>query len=644
MAKNIKTKFVIGFILLLLIIFLIWWFLFRVDSNKMVRKYLSSVYPLTKWSDIPNEDINNLYDSLGFVYNPCSEYQKDDLTTINDNPNDKDTESYGKKVCGSKWSALKACKDMAPQRPPKGKLLSFNAYNSSNQTTIDSDGTGNMKDITSYRQTLHWGVSSNGGEISRTCRSGPGPYWITPFSIVRDFYYPNGIKFKDGIWSIKCNMSNDILNHGCEWNKPKDWTNGYKEGEYIEVTHAQNNPGMPQSVGCWFNGFPGGGTGLFLKIGKTHVANNKIDALFSLISLLKTKTVLELKDSMKNTKFTGKTGSEILKIYYDTDDPYDITWGYANGEWVSMSFADDGKTSLVNPSDSAWKWVGNKGVLNASGLMNSAKISTSIKDGSGYGPNMTVKFSDIAKWWLLQKKLSTELTYDNKKLIIDAARNPVTDIDYFPNRAGGMLSPDEPNCWLGFVLGIETIQMPMSANDNGLWVYEIIDLRIPTSDNTPGFPTGYTTWLDKAKERTYQWITTDEKGSLVWLKDGQGWWMNHLEKLLSNRDPMNIKNGYKCENIGYFDNLTKEQCKNPFDNVPDVSGFDSNGYYDEDNLCWVAVDKIGWQNLPCIKDTLQQQYVKIPLMYPGDNTQFSDSKFFLQNIKEQNPRLKEIIY
>jgi hypothetical protein len=171
------------------------------------------------------------------------------------------------------------------------------------------------------------------GEISKTCRSGPGPFWLTPFSIIRDFYYPNGIKFKDGKWSIKCNMSDKLNNHGCEWNTPNNWTNGYKEGDYIEVTHAQNNPGMAQSVGFWFNGLPGGGSGIFLKIGKTHVANNKLDALFTLLVKLKNSSATDLSSSMQNTTFRNQTGSEILIHYYKTDDPYDITWGYANGEW-----------------------------------------------------------------------------------------------------------------------------------------------------------------------------------------------------------------------------------------------------------------------------------------------------------------------
>lgn len=60
---------------------------------------------------------------------------------------------------------------------------------------------------------------------------------------------------------------------------------------------------------------------MFLKIGKTHVANNKIDTLYTLFEKLKNSSV-----------------SDILKHYYKTDD---ITWGYANGEWSPMSYTGE---------------------------------------------------------------------------------------------------------------------------------------------------------------------------------------------------------------------------------------------------------------------------------------------------------------
>lgn len=645
----------IGLFVFLLALFVgagvVWWALNGNNQNKDKKKlvkYLKHVYPLTDWDSVSVKNVVEFYDSLGFVYNPCSQYLGNDLTGVNTNPLDNGTPSFGQIVCATIWYPLNVCKDYYPHRPPKGWLLSFKDYHLNNTHSVKSNGKGDIKDWTSYRQTLHWGVSSSGGEVSRTCRSGPGPYWVTPFSIVRDFYYPNGIKFKDGNWTIKCNMSPSLTNHGCEWNKPKNWTEGYKEGDYIEVTHSQNNPGMAQSVGFWFNGLPGGGTGMFLKIGKTHVANNKIDTLYTLFEKLKGSSASDLSERMKNTKFSGKSGSEILTFYYKTDDVVDITWGYANGEWTPMSYTADGGV-LVDPSANSWKWVGNKGILNASGLMNKDKIATSGPDGNGYGRNMTVKFSDIATWWLKQKGVIGVLTKQNKKLIIDAARNPVNDIDYFPNRAGGMVPPDEPICWLSFVLGIETIQMPMSANDNGLWVYEIIDLRFPTPENTPGLPSKYEDWSTKSRERIYGWISDGSAGP-IWNPDGQGWWMVHVQDFVSTRDPFDLDTGNNCKNIGYVGGLTSESCKDPFPQVPAIPGLSSAGYFDEEKRCWVAVDGGGWQNIPCIPGSLPEQYIKIPLMYPdikpdGKGVDVSvslQSPFYQANIKTQSPRTSEL--
>ena len=628
--------FVLLFLLILFILFLIY---LGFRQNRNVEKYLSKVYPLTNWTQISTWDLNNFYDSLGFVYNPCSEYSGTDLTVINNNPFDVNTPEYNKKVCGGSWSSLGLCEDYSSTRPQKGYLLSFNDYHKNNIHTVYSNGTGQIKDWTSYRQTLHWGVSSTGGEISRTCRSGPGPYWLTPFSIIRDFYYPNGINFKNGVWSIVCNMSPTLDNHGCQWNPgAKNWTMGYKEGDYIEITHAQNNPGMPQSVGFWFNGLPGGGTGMFLKIGKTHVANNKIDALFTLIIKLKSMSVSDLTPLMQNTKSAGKSGSEILHSYYNTDDPYVITWKYANGEWPPMSYVSDGSI-LVDPRDESWKYIGNKGILNASGLMNSGNIQTTIQDGQGYGPNMAVTFSDIAIWWLKQNKQTQgDITLQaNKNLIIDAARLPIKPEDYFPNRAGGMVTPDEAICWLSFVLGIETIQMPLSANDNGLWVYEIIDLRLPTPTNTPGLPEIYSNWLTDSKDRKYSFMNAGP----VWNPDAQGWWMNHIQNFISYRDPLNLSNGNNCENIGFFSGLTPGECKNPFKDYPNITGLNSQGFYDEAKRCWVAIENGGWQNLPCKDGTMQQSYVKIPLMYPGDSDspgEKDENPGYIKNIQQQNPK------
>ena len=287
---------------------------------------------------------------------------------------------------------------------------------------------------------------------------------------------------------------------------------------------------------------------------------------------------------MKNTKFNNMTGSEILEYYYNTTDPYTITW----------------------------KYMGNKGILNASGLMNDPEsLMIEREDGHGYKPNMTVKFEDIARWWCKQNKLPFN-TY-TKKLVIEAARNPTKNIDYFPNRSSTMVPPDEPICWLSYVLGIETIQMPMSANDNGLWCYEIIDLRLPTPENS-GLNVKYKNWKRDAKERKYSFINGGGDLDTTWNPDAVTYWNMYMQTLLSVKDPLNIKKSENCKNMALVENLTKRQCE--IDAFPHYQSFtnQNNPGVFINGKCYVTVENKSWNNLPCNHNTISDQYVKLPLM------------------------------
>ena len=141
-----------------------------------------------------------------------------------------------------------------------------------------------------------------------------------------------------------------------------------------------------------------------------------------------------------------------------------------------MAYTSNGYP-LVDPTNIAWKYIGNKALLSASGLMRDGNnIYLSQPDGNGYTPNLTTTFEEIGLWWIKMNGIQ-ELNYDSKKLVVDAARTPSQDIDYFPNRAGAMLTPDEPICWISFLLGIETIQMPLSANDKLHSITNMVHVR-----------------------------------------------------------------------------------------------------------------------------------------------------------------------
>jgi len=593
--------------------------------SSIIIEYLNRVYPLVRFENYPISTINELYDKLDYYYNPCSKYLKNDLSGVNTNMYDKNSYTYGKTVVATNWDILPSCNSIFNNlRSPKGNFFNFESYNATNIPSVYLTGKEKLSNFTSFRQTLPWGMSNSGGEISRKCRSGPGPFWIKPYSLVRNMYYPNGIYYDNQKeqWYIKCNMSNKLPNHGLS--ASETWTYGFKMGEYIEVTHAQNVPGMPQSIGYWFNGFPNGGTGIFLKIGITRVANNKTHMLFTLLSELKSKNAKDIELLTQDTKFQSMTGSDILDTYYKTDDPYTIVWGYLNGLWPSMSSTSDGK-SLINPQDDAWKFIGNKGVLSASGLMYKQNIKLIGPDGEGYKPNMTTMFEDIALWWVKENNYSQNLasgsgespllTYENRKRVIDSAMNPIQNSDYFPNRSGGMVTPDEPICWLGFLLGIETIQMPMSANDNGYWCYEIIDLRIPQNGS----------WVRNAKERNYTFLKTFSDGNNntpYWDPIAQREWANSLSNILSSRNPFSLSEYKQCQDIGFVKNISNEQClkdaypSSQFPQTNPILNFSGEIINDK---CYTAIQNKGWQNLPCLQNSFASDYIKIPLMFPSRN-------------------------
>ena len=638
----------------------------EIEDIKAIRGYMALVYPNVDWSKTNASKLSRLYDNLSFYYNPCSSYKKNNLSGVNNNQFDKNAASYGQLVAGTGWDPLPSCELLGEIRAPRGRFLSFETYEKSNVTDIILTGKESLKDNTSYRQTLHWGTTSNGGEVSRTCRSGPGPYWITTFSLVRNIYYPNGIMFNEGKWSLACNMSSKLFNHGCEGDV--EWTMGKKEGEYIEVQHSGNVPGMSQSIGYWFNGFPNGGTGVFLEIGVTRVANNKVDMLYKLLLELYSTSAHSLHDSMKDTKFAGMSGLAILLEMYQTTDIDVIVWKYINGEWEPKAFTKNGYP-VVDPRDDSWAYIGNKGILSASGLMSDPQsIAVEGPDDNGYTPNMTVKFSDIARWWLGKTNTDTPLTTDDTKRVIAAAREPENPKDYFPNRAGGMVTPDEPMCWLAFVLQIETLQMPLSANDNGLWCYEIIDLRLPMGDFY-GIPEDT---IDRAKERTYTFLTTPHRGQYhtaegsggaqtatgipwpVWTPEMQKAWSASLVRHLSSKSPDNkiakVTGSYTgCHGTGYVA-LEKAQCHEdafPTSRIDLPPGlFNFGGEYGERNrLCWTAVPDAGWRNLPCHKDSLSHQYVKVPLVFPAIRSKAHglsavggpSREYYLRNVTTQLP-------
>ena len=204
--------------------------------------------------------------------------------------------------------------------------------------------------------------------------SGPGPFYGGARAIMKSIYYPHcpHFNYKDQKWSLY--NTYDTNKWLTEYLTPdklpmkdsnihKQYVYGFNEGDYIEVTHIEQTPGMVQSTGYWLNYFGSGGTGIFYKIGKTPKVSadavaemkkyipeagvlegcsprNKAHALFTLLWEVKNTTKLP---KPAGSYWFGKTydnGSELLKAFYGTDDPWYITMWYANG-WAPKS-ADRG--------------------------------------------------------------------------------------------------------------------------------------------------------------------------------------------------------------------------------------------------------------------------------------------------------------
>lgn len=249
--------------------------------------------------------------------------------------------------------------------------------------------------------------------------AGPGPFYAGGRAIMRAMYYPHGPQYNPDAkaWS----MSN-LLN-GEEWlsqyltkelmhkttnkdfNMKKYWVDGFSEGDYMEMGHVQQIPGMVQSTGYWFNYFGGGGTGVFHKIGRTPKVTlsavqamkeslpankinidivgcsprNKAHALFTLLWEVKNTPVLSQPSGsyILGTQ-TYTNGSELLHALYGTDDPWFITMWYANG---------------YAPKDSTQSWIAFDANFKPLGKPIPDYTSAPVSKPGGFAP-----FADPLAW------------------------------------------------------------------------------------------------------------------------------------------------------------------------------------------------------------------------------------------------------
>jgi hypothetical protein len=502
---------------------------FHDTHDGAVRSYLKRVYPVASSAidRMDTMDAARFFNGLSVLYN-CSY-------------------AYTGPLARGGWGALPCAGNKNNLLPyvPDGFFYFWPSYAEKNKHTVEfSCGRGDgvaypVHMLGSQRPDAPWGSGTDGGEISRDERSGPGPFWVFPYSMVRNIYHPAGPYFDDarGRWGYR---SIDADNFAFTRN---NWMAGAPRGAYIEVAHASWEPGMAQSQGLWMTPFYAGGTGLFYRVGETLVANNKVDALIKLVGILQSKTRAELDmpdtTSRGGTDFGKMSGSQILEHWFGTSDPYMIAWKYcAKASWGGMAKTSSGGF-LVVPE----KWVGidNKGVLSASGLFTPGKLG---EQGPPYAANAVVTFDQVAQWYAAKNNKKFTSEYD---LHVYALTGCAAARDYILDRAGTIVSFDEPIFWLANILGYETIQLVVSANANGLWSPELIHTVVPDAE-----------WARLVRGRIYDFIEGDDakssfeidKGAPRYTMGALFKWHEMTSRLVSQRNPFNLSDGRTCNELG----------------------------------------------------------------------------------------------
>lgn len=501
-------------------------------------KYLTAVYPQGKRSfeSLSPLQLASFYNSLTFYYNCEFEYQDDDLGIL---PG----------LLPPTWDKLPCAKSTPLPYPPQGIFYNFYTYQKYNIPYIKSNSDGSIE----YLKLNNFGNCRIGLNFTTTrpgqkdgIRPGPGMFWVNCRTIQRHIWYPNGFKISPGIKQKTKDDWTLVNNKPIQWNYPKGWTNGFKDNEFIEVTHFFHGPGgMTTSPGWWYNGFFG--TGMFLNLGKTFVTTTKIGG------------VLDLATEMAKTD----KGKEILKQYFNTDDPYMIVWEYQTS---SRDCYDQYKFCAP--------------ILNccASGGSDAEKgipREIDIKSTNDFYKE-TIRY---------QKEQGIDIdspTYEGIKLSVEAAaRNK----DFNLSRFSVNILSDEPMFFLGSLLGYDTIQLWIDPNSNGYFVYELIDLRLPPKYKEAVMKRDYSQMVDiKLKYNNGNpWNEQFVTDSINYLVD---------QKFISIRDPLDVHNDKKVKSC---DGLLKP---NVCPNNPDQPG--------------------GWYNLYCDKLALASDYKCLGLGYDAE--------------------------
>lgn len=487
---------------------------YSINRNATLR-YLYGVYPTAKndLDSLNDLELASFYNSLWFYFNCNGQY------------NDKDLGSFTGKYDDTTWSPL-PCKNTYPlPYTSQGWLYNFYTYNKFNIPEIFSDS-DNSKTYLKVENASSGRAGIVGTYVNKNTRSS-GIMWITQRAIQRNIWHPNGLFNAKPLNSSSSDDWKITVGKYPSFGFPNGWYGKLGNYQYIEVTHSPSYTGDVPNMSpfWWYNATVG--SGLFLNLGKTLAVKNKIAGIFVQCEML-SKTV---------------NGRILLKKWYNSINPYEITWGIIGLCGYNMTtgqqYCDFSKQACgyaCNPDP-----IGYYRATNLAPMTNFYQRTLEIqKNTLGVNeqrPNETAI------------KMAIDLAIDNK--------------DYILSHISEQLLPDETNFFLGINLELDTIQFFEDPNGNDNYVFEIIDLRIPKKYRTQAKNRDYSGFMKINNPNSKPTINPNDHSR--WIDPGTAFLNSYKEEAineylkdvydnnwLSIRNPFDIYNDdkiLKCQGL-----------------------------------------------------------------------------------------------
>lgn len=468
---------------------------FYKDKRNATLTYLAAVYPQGKdsFEKLSDIELASFYNSLWFYYNCQYQYSENDLLSLTGKDND------------TKWDSLPCAEKYPLPYPPQGIFYNFYTYNKYNIPTVYSDS----DETKEYLKLSNFGSGRPGiaGTYKNEKTRCSGIMWVNPRTIQRDIWAPNGIINDKKIepnqadnWLIKTGQK-------IKWNYPDNWLNGFGNNQYIEITHGPADTGdaLNQSPWWWYNACVG--SGIFLYLGKTFTSLNKLAGVFDLVTIL-AKT---------------ENGRQKLVRFYGSSDPYDICFGI---------FAACGYNTITDQHYcdfrycSCWSYCDQPqlGYSNAVGI----KLNRFYDEIVTYQKTLGI-MDDLP-------------TKEGIKASIDAAR---LNLNYRLAHISVNLLADENCFFLAMNLDLDTLQFSMDPNGNDLYVYEIIDIRIPSRFREAAKNRDYSGFMNTSQDNSplsQNALSNSYKKEIIqeYLQEA------YEKKWISLRDPLDVYNDSKA--------------------------------------------------------------------------------------------------